>query len=29
LQIVPELPVTPSDQKVDIVITEEAEYQRY
>lgn len=28
LQIVPELPVTPSDQKVDIVITEDAEYQR-
>lgn len=26
LQIVPELPVTPSDQKVDIVITEDAEY---
>jgi 5-formyltetrahydrofolate cyclo-ligase len=28
LQIVSELPVTQSDQKVDVVITEEAEYRR-
>jgi len=28
LQIVPELPVTKTDQKVDLVVTEEAEYGR-
>jgi 5-formyltetrahydrofolate cyclo-ligase len=28
VQVVPELPVTPSDQEVDAVVTEDAEYQR-
>lgn len=28
LQVVPELPVSPSDQRVDLVVTEDAEYRR-
>jgi 5-formyltetrahydrofolate cyclo-ligase len=28
LQVVPELPVSPSDQQVDLVVTEDAEYRR-
>lgn len=28
LQVVPELPVSPSDQRVDLVVTEDAEYSR-
>jgi 5-formyltetrahydrofolate cyclo-ligase len=28
LQIVPELPVTPSDRSVDLILTEDAEYLR-
>jgi 5-formyltetrahydrofolate cyclo-ligase len=28
LQIVPEVPVTPSDRSVDLVVTEDAEYRR-
>ncbi|HEY7656386.1 MAG TPA: 5-formyltetrahydrofolate cyclo-ligase, partial [Burkholderiales bacterium] len=28
VQVVPELPVTPSDQLVDLVVTEDAEYRR-